>query len=232
MTDPDGNVTTFAYDTARHVVEETDPLGNTASYSYDGAGNLVRQTDRDGRVRTFEYDAANRLRFERWFDPDGMLLRTITSTYDANGNLLTESDPDSSITRTYDRLDRVETETDAGTPGVPAVTLTYAYDAAGNVISITDDSGVQVLSAYDARNMLSTRTWQGGGIDPARANFSYNANGQVTQIDRFTDLARGAALGPHGDRVRHPRAGRVDEQHQRQRLDPGQFGYTYDRVAW
>jgi hypothetical protein len=32
------------------------------------------------------------------------------------------------------------------------------------------------------------RTWQGGGIDPARVDFFYNDAGQRTQIDRFSDI--------------------------------------------
>lgn len=102
-------------------------------------------------MRAFEYDAANRLAFERWYDPDGALVRTITSAYEVAGNLRSPSDPDGTRTWTYDSLNRVKTESNPGTPGVPAVTLTYTYDTLGNVASATDNFGVQVASTYDAR---------------------------------------------------------------------------------
>jgi YD repeat-containing protein len=132
-----GQTTTFAYDPQPPVGDR--PAGHSAFYEYDAVGNLVRQTDRNGRVRTFGYDLLDRMTAESWWD-GGAVVRTTSLTYDAVGNLLTASDPDSSYTFTWDVLDRVLTadflRTRAGTPDVPHVVLTYGYDAAGNITSV------------------------------------------------------------------------------------------------
>ena len=53
-------------------------------------------------------------------------------TYDANGNVLTVSDGNGTITRTYDALNRVKTCTD-----YKGNTISYGYDELGNRISIS-----------------------------------------------------------------------------------------------
>lgn len=158
-------------------------------YGYDGEGNQTKTIDRNGRRREFNYDPLNRLTEERWYDPDGTLVRTIVSTYDAHGSLLSISDPDSTYAYTYDVLNRVRTIDNAGTPDMPHVLLTYQYDAMGNVTSTSDNLGVTIRSEYDSRNRLVKRWWEGDGVDPARVDFFYNVLGNVSREDRYADLA-------------------------------------------
>src|SRR5207249_1201669 len=68
------------------LLSTTDPLGNRTSYAYDSAGNLVSTTDALGDTTTFAYDAYGDLTGVT--EPLGI---TITYTYDANGNRLTQS---------------------------------------------------------------------------------------------------------------------------------------------
>ncbi|MFO0796118.1 MAG: putative Ig domain-containing protein [Gemmataceae bacterium] len=196
VTDPVNNLTRFVYDAANRLKEEIDPLGASRLYEYDAAGNRVRETDRNGRVRTFVYDPTNRVTAENWLAADGSVTRVIRSRYDAVGNLLEASDPDATLTYTYDSLNRVATATTAypGT-GVPVVTLTYGYDANGNRTSVADDTGVRVVSHYNDRNQLEWRTWQGGGVDPARVEFDYFANGERKRLKRFADLTGTVQVG-------------------------------------
>lgn len=193
--DPLGNTTAFVFDANRNVIAETDPLGHRTTFRYDPAGNLTEEIDRNGRIRRFAYDDDDRLRDETWYTPDGTLVRTITTTYDPAGNRLIASDPDSTLTFSYDALNRVETASNAGTPSVPTVVLTYRYDATGNVLSVTDNLGVRVESTYDPRGLLARRTWQGPGIDPARVDFAYDDQGQRTEVLRFADLAGSRRVG-------------------------------------
>jgi RHS repeat-associated protein len=71
--------------------------------------------------------------------------------------------------------------------------LSYQYDAVGNLISVSDNVGVSVSSSYDVRDLLLERTWQGGGVDAAQIEFSYDAAGRRTEARRFAD-ASGAEL--------------------------------------
>src|SRR5437667_99446 len=143
----------------------------------------------------------------------------------AVGNLLTAGDANSQYTFTYDELSRQTSSDNAGTPGVPHVVLTSAYDAAGNRTSVQDDAGVSVSSSYDARNLLSSRIWSGGVIDPARIDFSYNGRGDVTDTRRFADLG-GTNLISHST-LSYDVKGRLNGITHRDGTDAVVADYTY-----
>jgi RHS repeat-associated protein len=160
LKDPVGNITTWIYDSQNRVTQEIDPLGVSKYFAYDAAGNKTRITDRLGRVRTFTYDSLNRVDLERWLGTDGStVIRTIDSSYDAVGNLLKITDPDSTYTYQYDALNRVKYVDNAGSPNMPRIVLGYDYDANGNQTRVYDNLGVQVVSLYDTRNRLISRRW-------------------------------------------------------------------------
>jgi RHS repeat-associated protein len=69
------------------------------------------------------------------------------------------------------------------------VFLDYSYDAAGNVVSVVDSQGVNIASSYDADNRMVNSTWSGGGVAPAMINLGYDAAGQRTSLQRYSDLA-------------------------------------------
>jgi choice-of-anchor A domain-containing protein/RHS repeat-associated protein len=186
QTDPLGQTTTYAYDHLNRLVRATDPAGHSTVYGYDAVGNLTQQTDRDGRVRTFGYDALNRETSETWWAGQ-TVVRTISLSYDAAGNLVSAFDQDSHYAFTYDALNRLTTADNFGTPAAPRVILTSSYDAVGDRLSVSDGS-VTVGSTYDAVGRLVSRSWSGGGVDPALAVFSYDAAGQRTGLQRFADL--------------------------------------------
>jgi RHS repeat-associated protein len=188
LTDPAGNTTHYVYDAVDQLVRETDPLGHSRLYSYDLVGNLTEVTDRNGLRRTFDYDARDRETEERWWQ-GATPARTLSYTYDAVDNLLSAADPDSTYHFTYDALDRLSSADNLGTPRLPRVVLSYGFDAVGNLTSVRDDAGVEVRSTYNANDWLVSRTWAGPGIDPARAEFTYNARGGLTGIRRFADAA-------------------------------------------
>jgi YD repeat-containing protein len=77
----------------------------------------------------------------------------------------------------------------AGTPTGPRLVLNYGYDNVGNVTSTTDNSGVTVASSFDVRDLLTRRTWSGGGVAPAAVAMSYDAAGERVGVNRFRNLA-------------------------------------------
>lgn len=250
LKDPVGTVTTWIYDGLNRIVEEQDPFyrnpdgsdrgipkpsGASCSTNtpaahvtlscYDSEGNRTKIIDRNARRREFSYDHAGRLLTETWHT-GATVVYTATFTYDAAGNTLTARDPFSSYTHTYDILNRLTSVDNAGTPNMPRVVLTYAYNKQGNVTSATDNFGVKVESEYNARNLLGIRKWHGGGVDPARVDFRYNAAGRMKRLDRFADLTGSARVGKTD--YTHDLAGGVDTLMHRNAVDAVLAGYDYD----
>lgn len=131
VTDAELNDTTFVFDRLNRLAQETNELGFSRSFAYDAVGNTLSITDRNGRQRQFVYDGLDRLTQEKWLS-GAVVIRTINSNYDAAGQLLSTSDPDSAYAFAYDNLGRVLTVSNSGTPGAPVVVFAYAYDAVGD----------------------------------------------------------------------------------------------------
>jgi RHS repeat-associated protein len=155
-----GAVTKFTYDKLGRKVTETlpDPDGSgplpapSSAWGYDSRGNVEYVTANfvgqggvaagaTSRSTHYEYDAIGRMTKETLPDPDGSgpLARSVSqTTYDADGNILTMTDPRGSVTTyAYDTFGRVVSETTADPDGptgplVPLVTQ-YVYDNAGNL---------------------------------------------------------------------------------------------------
>lgn len=198
ITNARGGVTKFAYDGKDRLATITDPLLKTDSYVYDGMDNLLQATERNGKVSTFTYDALDRLKtaeFGRMLQ--GSLLTapdaTVTYTWDAGNRLTQAADTqDGTITRGYDVLDRLVSETSArGNVGyaydasgrrtklsIPGqADVTYTYDDANRLTAITKGTD-QIGFAYDAAGRRTTLTLPGG----IAATYTYDAAGQLTGI--------------------------------------------------
>jgi YD repeat-containing protein len=146
-TDPNGNVTTYAYDTVDRLSSVTDAAGRVTSYAYDAVGRrtkvfntaiqatpLVQQgytangapaslTDAKNNTTSFAYDG-----FDRLATTSYPLGSTETFSYDADGNVLTrKTRANQTIAFTYDTLNRLSTKT----PPAPAPMVSYAYDRGG-----------------------------------------------------------------------------------------------------
>lgn len=197
VTDPVGNVTQFRYDARSRLVEEIDPLGNSILYGYDAANNLIQKTDRNGRVTKYSYDDINRLIKEEWVGDNDQIVNTIDYSYDAAGNLQSVADAVSTLAYTYDARNRVKTVDNAGTPDAPNVILVYGYDDNSNVVTVADTietvAGATTTYQYDALDRLIVLGQSGNEVSDKRVNFTYNALGQYSAIDRYRDLA-GAQL--------------------------------------
>ncbi|MFB5680880.1 RHS repeat-associated core domain-containing protein [Paenibacillus terreus] len=171
-TDQDGNTIKYAYDAAGQLTTLTYPDGKTVIYTYDGAGRMRTVTDWAGRTTSYAYDKNGRLTSTH--RPDGS---TESRTYDANGRLLTLSDTKAdgtSITDyvfTYDAAGNVISETGGVTSaGLDSVTfdvygpgLSPAPEAeAGSSVSVSEDvygpTGPQtdLNLTYTADNRIAT----------------------------------------------------------------------------
>jgi RHS repeat-associated protein len=150
VTDARNNATTYTYNPMDRLETRRDPLLRTETYQYDNNGNLSQVTDRKSQITTFTYDGLNRRTQTQFHD-----TKTITPTYDA-GNRVTQlvdtATGAGTITRSYDGLDRLTSET------TPKGTTTYTYDAASRRATMTVTGQPQVVYTYDTADRLTQLT--------------------------------------------------------------------------
>ncbi|HEY6971171.1 MAG TPA: RHS repeat-associated core domain-containing protein [Candidatus Angelobacter sp.] len=157
LTDARNNATTYTYDSMDRVQTRLDPLLRQESYTYDLNGNIVSATDRKGQVTTFTYDPLNRLKFVGFNTVvnggNTTYDSTISYTYDAGSRMTQAVDSVAgTITRTYDNLDRLTSET------TPQGSITYGYDNAGRLTSMQVAGQPAVSYTYDNANRLTQIT--------------------------------------------------------------------------
>jgi YD repeat-containing protein len=121
VTDARGNTVTHEYDPKDRMNRRIDPLGKAETFQYDATGNRLTTGGSFARsglpaaVPASSYDGANQQ----------LTFGSVTQTFDANGNLLTQTDATGTTTYTCDARNRLTTLTG------PTVTATFAYDALG-----------------------------------------------------------------------------------------------------
>ncbi|WP_433299827.1 LamG-like jellyroll fold domain-containing protein [Actinoplanes sp. CA-030573] len=158
MVDAAGAVTTFTYDGLGRVLTRTESGDHTTSFTYDKAGRVLTVTE--PTVLNRITGAAHTPVTTYVYNADGDV--TSTSYADTTGGDATRTE-----TTTYNALGQVESETDAG----GAVT-TYTYDPFGEIASVTDPAGVTTVAEYDTEGQLLTvkvKDFTGDPDDPSPA---------------------------------------------------------------
>ena len=171
-TDGNGNTTRFTYTPDGFLASKTDPASNTWRYAYNELGWALAVTNPLDQVTTYLYDLIGRQ--VRITDP----LRTIAKTFDANGNLLSETDAKGALTLyTYDAgSQRTQMVDRAGNA------WSYTYTIRGSLWTSRDPFGATSTRAYDDANRLTTVTDPLGNSE----SMEYNANGSiVATVDKL-----------------------------------------------
>ncbi len=174
-----GGKTSYRYDKNGQMIEEKTGDSYHITYSYDKAGNRKTVTNSRGQITEYEYDKAGRVIKQK--DEAG----EISYTYDANGNCLIISETVSengvqnvsvnTITRTYDALNRVTSQTDADGNHIG-----YAYDTQGNLSVLTYPDGKELEYSYDKNgNVILVTDWEN-----RETSFSYDKNGRLVRTER------------------------------------------------
>jgi RHS repeat-associated protein len=169
---PDGVQTRFEYDAAQRLTRIIDGLGNTLDFTLNPAGEVVGEHTRDAA---------------------GMLLRTLTRTYDTLGRLQAVRDADfRSTTFVHEEGDLLQLETDA-----LGRKTRYTYDALGRLrTSLQDVEGLAARSEqhYDALDRI-VRVTDPNGL---HTDTTYNGFGEITALtspDTGTSTATYEAAG-------------------------------------
>ncbi len=226
-TDPDGHATRFTHTSMGLPGTTVNALNQTTRLVYDTFGRLIRREYADETREEFGYDQAGRV--NALTDEAGRVWRT---TFDANGNILTATNPLSGVaTSTYhpDGLPHTVTDTDTGV-------TTYHYDDARRLVKTVHPDDSEVHYAYNAHH---ERTEVRDELN-RRTAYTYDAAGQLTRImdpaDKHTDFIYDAAgrLIRRTDRTgaithyEYDAAGRLTVE-----IDPTgvRTGYTYDAAG-
>ena len=203
LIDPDGNTTTWTYDASNRQTAEiiNGDTTHERQFQYDADGNLIQYIDHDGRVIDYSYDNLDRQTTETWYDnltdeEIGGNSPIYVYTYDADSRLTDVLEGSSGEnTYIYDADGRVVNSLING-PG-PWEVLQYAYDSNSNLTStqldLGDTTDYTEVYTYNALNRVTSATqlaqaeelYGDGAVTGEQATFSYNADGQLSQINRY-----------------------------------------------
>jgi RHS repeat-associated protein len=181
VTDANGHATSYTYNSTGQILTETDALGRATVQTYDAQGNLLTRQDREGNITSFTYDSAgnrltehsplgNEIRYtynglglpltETEYEPDNTAGRKHSYSYDANGNITSDT--------SY--------RTDSQGSLVPAAT-SYTYNLNGQPLKTTYPDGTFSIKAYNTRGLLGSETDRSG----AAVNYTYDDAGRLTR---------------------------------------------------
>ncbi|HTT40226.1 MAG TPA: DUF6531 domain-containing protein, partial [Burkholderiales bacterium] len=199
VTDPNGLVTTLAYDVRGRLISR-NVGGELTSYAYDPAGQLIQVTAPDGSWLAYTYDAAHRLiqvqdnlGDQIVYSLDAMGNRVQVQVLDANGTLAAAS------ASAYDALNRLAQSIGGANPATEVTS--YGYDAQGNLTSVSDPLGHLTSNLYDALNRLIRVVNPGasGTASGGSTQYLYDGLDQVTQVIDPRNLATRYSLDGLGN---------------------------------
>jgi YD repeat-containing protein len=174
VTQSDGTTVSYSYtedaqgvDQVTGVTTGTGAAAQSVTFTY--GTNSTTVTDGLGNATQYQYNAAGELTAVIAPTVNGV-SPTTTYTYDANGNLLTSTDPDGNVT-------------------------SYSYDANGNLLSVEDGAGNTITYTYNANDQVTSKTTytvpaqgevgQNGYVAASGAEttyYVYNANDQLAYM--------------------------------------------------
>ncbi|WP_329587177.1 DUF6531 domain-containing protein [Kitasatospora sp. NBC_01250] len=213
VTDPLGNVQTFAYDEHGNKISASDGNGSTTAYTYDAIDDMTSAIDPLGVLTMYAYDQAGHIAVSGGTN-DGTLTfglpTSTTVTQPQQSAEIVDSNPASPPVRTtayyYD---------DAAHPGdqtrvvdADGYTSSATFNASGEAVSKTDPMGSRFQYGYDSATgrMTSMVNPDGsaagtapGCTPPAKGctAFSYDAWGHIVKT---TDpLGRSTSTGYDAD---------------------------------
>jgi len=165
--------------------------GCDSARTYDASGNITSRTDFNGVQTRYSYDVTHNLETSRTEGYGTAVARTVTTSWDTNWrqpDLITE--PNRTRAYTYDAMGNVLTQTITDTTVTPNVarTWTYTYDSYGHRLTAkgprTDVNSTTTYTYYSCTTgsqcgEVDTVTDPVGNVTTYN---TYNANGQPLTI--------------------------------------------------
>jgi RHS repeat-associated protein len=191
----DDRITLIEYWPTGLVKKVTHSDGAISNYAYDDALRLTSITDGEGNRIDLTLNAASRLTKKEIRDPGGVLMSTVSRTYNSINRLQSMIDAyGRATTFSYDSGKYPDIGTDAlgrssdsnydvlgrlarvlrDVSGVAAET-TYGYDVLDNVVRVTDPKGLDTTYAYNGLGDLTQQSSPDTGV----SQFGYDAAGNL-----------------------------------------------------
>lgn len=222
--DPENHLITYVYDALRRLTSVTQPLGQQMQYTYDSRDRLDFQVNARGNKIDYAYEEWGPIKDEKQYTTtsSGTPTRTISYTYDLEGNVTSVSDDAvqaaPSYTLFYDELGRIYDETVKYLPGGDRV-LNHRYDRYGNRNTLTLNDGTALTNSFvfDKRNRLGSATLVGASV-----SVGYFANDDRQTVTLPGNVSRSYAYESNGpiDTITVTGSGG----------QLAQFAYSYDDV--
>lgn len=190
-----GNTQTFSYDNrSRQTYFSWDDGTMARTTGYDAASRITHVGVYDGNV-DFTYNETNQVLTDAQYNYWTNTSRTVTNTYDNDGNRLTLSYPAGyNYTYAYTGRNQLDTIQDTGNPGGGNL-VDYTYDKVGNRVSRVNRYNTR--TDYGAANALNRIPWlqhsftPGAGGATARFDYGFDAVSRLTYEQRDSGLADG-----------------------------------------
>jgi RHS repeat-associated protein len=180
QTDANSNTTAYVYDTLNRMTETVFADGTTNGAVYDVHHNRITVTDANGSVVNLTYDLNNRPISKAITRGPGVLGTTgETNQYDGLSRIVSATDDNSAVTRSYDSLSHITIETQQVLPGGAPQTVSSVYDAVGNCLACMYPGGRVVNSTYDTLNRKQTISDSLGAI----ATYNYIGSKRIERRD-------------------------------------------------
>lgn len=182
----EGEAEYFVYDKSNNLTEYIDHSGKRTKHFYNSNHKTTRKILPDGTDISYTYDANGNIYTET------TNLDTVTYGYDVRGNKTLAVYSDGSTEQWDYTLDKVSYYKDRD-----GKTASYMYDTKGNLLSI-NQGGVQVFSAvYDTRGFM-TQSTEGNLV----STYVYDAYGNVTKRTQGSEAEKTAESWTYDGRNR------------------------------
>ena len=209
-TAPDGSVETTSYDYGDAEITKTDALGTDFIYYYDGSGNLLEEAiDRwQNQIKEYWYDGYNNL-IKEITRSSGNNESTVTYTYDTLQRPLTKELYDNAGTLMYKETYsydvtadyRKETVTVVGGENNPSVVTSVYYDIYGNKIKTEVGNDYETYTSDYAGNITSVKS--------ARANSEGWTETRQTAYDFMGNVVTETDEYGNSERAEYDQLGRL-----------------------
>ncbi len=252
LTPTEGPAVADAVRVVRDNSGDSQPLPHTASYTYDADGNRTDVNDTSPNAQFDHYPAT----FDQLGRPTQLLEKlgdtvkhTLTYSYDAASNLLTQNNDTDSNAYTYDTRNLLTKVVNKKYTGDPGTTTQFTYTPTGQRESQTKGNGNKVAYTYNLGGSLASmaeKTATGTTVSSHLLTYDPNSNvtKDVTSLQNADD--NGAFLNRDVDREYSPNNqvtkvtnsdGKTNQAYEydsagnltRQTIDGGDVFFNYDR---
>ena len=206
---------TYSYDEANRLLSVTDVMAaKTAGYDYFDIGALKTAINPNGITAHRTLDTRHRLDLLEYKKTPTTVLSSLDYSYDIKSNVtqLVRDDTGAggtskTFTFGYDDISRL-TSANYGTE-----TVSYSYDKSGNRLTqVSSVDGTTTYTVATNSNQLTRRSLVPEDTDFATLNYSYDAEGKLTQRSEGTDSdAFTYSFGSQLTQIQQTRAGVVSQ---------------------